>query len=47
MTKAIISIGSNLGDRLHYIEFAFTQIEKLSQTQTIARSSIYETAAIG
>ena len=47
MTKAIISIGSNLGDRLHYLEFAFTQIEKLSQTQTIARSSIYETAAIG
>jgi 2-amino-4-hydroxy-6-hydroxymethyldihydropteridine diphosphokinase len=47
MTKAVISIGSNLGDRLHYLEFAFTQIEKLSQTQTIARSSIYETTAIG
>ena len=47
MTKAIISIGSNLGDRLHYLELAFTQIEKLTQTQIIARSSIYETAAIG
>ncbi|MEN9998085.1 MAG: hypothetical protein RI922_1075 [Bacteroidota bacterium] len=40
-----LSIGSNLGDRLEYLQFAVTEI---SQFSTIEKaSSIYETEAIG
>ncbi len=47
MTKAVISIGSNLGDREQNLLFAFNQIEKLHQTATLAKSEIYETDPIG
>lgn len=42
--KAIISIGSNLGDKGGYLQFALDKITNLPNTQIIKASSIYETA---
>ncbi|MBM3690669.1 MAG: 2-amino-4-hydroxy-6-hydroxymethyldihydropteridine diphosphokinase [Actinobacteria bacterium] len=42
--KAILSIGSNLGDKGGYLQFALDKITNLPNTQIIKASSIYETA---
>jgi 2-amino-4-hydroxy-6-hydroxymethyldihydropteridine diphosphokinase len=44
--KSLISIGSNLGDRIQYIEFAILEIQKIASTRLIAKSSIIETKAL-
>jgi 2-amino-4-hydroxy-6-hydroxymethyldihydropteridine diphosphokinase len=44
MTKVIISIGSNLGDRHQYLQFAVDQIAALPKSLISKISSIYETA---
>lgn len=41
---AIISIGSNLGDRHDYLQFAVDQIAAISKTLITKVSSVYETA---
>lgn len=41
---AIISIGSNLGDRQEYLQFAVDQISAISKTLVTKISSVYETA---
>jgi 2-amino-4-hydroxy-6-hydroxymethyldihydropteridine diphosphokinase len=45
--NVIVSLGSNLGDRLHWISQATDLITKLPQTRVTARSSIYETEPVG
>ncbi|MEN9440199.1 MAG: hypothetical protein RLZ33_275 [Bacteroidota bacterium] len=40
-----LSIGSNLGDRLHYLQFSVNELKSLGSIEKI--SSIYETEAIG
>ena len=47
MTKAVISVGSNLGNRKQNLDFAFSEIEKLVHSKVLAKSGIYETQAIG
>lgn len=47
MTKAVISVGSNLGNRMENIDFAINKIQKLPATDILATSAIYQTAAIG
>lgn len=44
--KSLISIGSNLGNRLHYIKAALGEIQKLASTRLIAKSHILETKAL-
>ncbi len=44
--KSFISIGSNLGDRLQYIETSITEIQTLASTRLIAKSPILETKAL-
>ena len=43
--KSLISIGSNLGNRLQYIESAILEIEKIP-IRILAKSSILETKAL-
>ena len=47
MTKSVISVGSNLGDRKGNLDFALKAISNLPNTEITAVSSIYETAPIG
>ncbi|MEN9692677.1 MAG: hypothetical protein RLZZ330_321 [Actinomycetota bacterium] len=47
MTKSVISVGSNLGDRKHNLDFAFAEISKLPKTEILIVSSIYETSPVG
>ncbi|MBP7282034.1 MAG: 2-amino-4-hydroxy-6-hydroxymethyldihydropteridine diphosphokinase [Leptospiraceae bacterium] len=43
--KSLISIGSNLGDRLQYIERAILEIQKIP-ARILAKSNILETKAL-
>jgi 2-amino-4-hydroxy-6-hydroxymethyldihydropteridine diphosphokinase len=43
MMLTIISLGSNLGDRLSYLQFAVDQIGAIPKTSVTKISSIYET----
>ncbi|MDH3730448.1 MAG: 2-amino-4-hydroxy-6-hydroxymethyldihydropteridine diphosphokinase [Acidimicrobiia bacterium] len=45
MTEAAIGLGSNLGDRMAYLDFGLEGIGRLGEL--VARSSVYETAPIG
>ncbi len=47
MTKAVVAVGSNLGDRQQNLYFAFDEISKLPSTKILSKSSLYETQAIG
>ena len=47
MTKSLIGVGSNLGNRKDNIEFAFMQIKNIPRTKILSVSSLYETEAIG
>lgn len=45
MTEAAIGLGSNLGDRMSFLETGLEGLESLGEL--VARSSVYETAPIG
>jgi 2-amino-4-hydroxy-6-hydroxymethyldihydropteridine diphosphokinase len=47
MTKAVLSLGSNQGDRIKNLDFAFENIGKISQTEILTKSKIFETDPIG
>ncbi len=44
--KLLVSIGSNIGNRLEYIETAISEIQKITSTKLIAKSRILETKAL-
>ena len=46
MVEVIIAVGSNLGDRLSYIQKAGRHLEKLSN-KTIEKASIWESEPVG
>lgn len=47
MNEAFLSIGSNIGDRLYYLEEAVRMLDARSGTSVSAVSSIYETTPVG
>ena len=47
MTKAILSLGSNLGDRVHYINKAINSLENIPKLELLKISSYYETEPHG
>lgn len=47
MNRAFISIGSNIGDRLHHLIEAVRALHANSTSEVLAVSSIYETAPVG
>ena len=42
---AYIGLGSNLGDRLHFLQQAVHQLAALPQTQLLGVSSLYQSTA--
>ncbi len=47
MNKVYVSIGSNIGDRIHYIERAVDALRQADRVNVRAVSSLYETAPVG
>lgn len=47
MTKAVLSLGTNQGDRIKNLELAFENIAEIAQTEILAKSQIFETDPIG
>lgn len=47
MDRVFIGLGSNVGDRLQYLEFALSFIERLPETIIKNISSVYETEPVG
>ena len=47
MTKAYLGLGSNIGERIGYIENALKEIEKIEGTKVIRASRVYETEPWG
>lgn len=47
MSAAFLGLGSNIGERISYIEKALEEIQKIPGTQILALSSIYETEPWG
>jgi 2-amino-4-hydroxy-6-hydroxymethyldihydropteridine diphosphokinase len=47
VTRAYVSLGSNLGDRAGQLAFALEALGGLPETVVAARSSLWETAAVG
>lgn len=47
MTAAWLGLGSNIGDRLGFLQAGKTSVGVLPQTRVIAQSAIYETAPVG
>lgn len=45
--KAIIALGSNLGDRFEYLQSSLNEIGELSETEIVKVSNIYETKPVG
>ncbi len=45
--RSYIALGSNLGDRYHYIAAAVEYIKRLPDTEFIALSPLYETEPVG
>lgn len=45
--QAVISIGSNLGDRLNRLQGAVSALEDTPEVQVVSVSSIYETQPVG
>lgn len=46
MTRAFLSLGSNLGDRLGYLRAATTALGRGPRTRLVAASKVYETAPV-
>ena len=47
MARVFLSLGSNLGDRLHYLQRAVDAIARIPSTKVITTSSVYETEPVG
>ena len=47
MTTAYLAIGSNLGDRLAYLQGALVGLREAPEVEVVAWSRVYETAPIG
>jgi 2-amino-4-hydroxy-6-hydroxymethyldihydropteridine diphosphokinase len=47
MKKAYLGLGSNVGERIGYIERAYAEINKIPFTKIIRSSDIYETEPWG
>ncbi len=47
MTKAILSLGSNLGDRIYYIDKAINSLRNIPKLEVLNISSYYETEPYG
>jgi 2-amino-4-hydroxy-6-hydroxymethyldihydropteridine diphosphokinase len=45
--KAIVALGSNLGDRFDYLQKALTEINEISDTEVLDISNLYETLPVG
>lgn len=45
--KAIVALGSNLGDRFDYLEKALSEINEISDTEVLDISNVYETLPVG
>ncbi len=45
-TRAVLALGSNLGDRKQHLKDALSEIAKLPSTKLLATSSVLETVAI-
>ena len=45
--KAIVALGSNLGDRFDYLQKALTEINEISDTEVLDISNVYETLPVG
>lgn len=46
MTRAFLSLGSNLGDRMGYLQRSVEALERGPVTEVCAVSKVYETAAV-
>lgn len=46
-TVVFLSLGSNIGDRLAWLEMAIAEIKQLPQTNWVAVSTVYETSFVG
>ncbi len=47
MAKVFLSLGSNMGDRLNYLERAFNELAANPQITIVDQSSVYETKPVG
>lgn len=47
MTKAYLGLGSNIGERIGYIEDALSEIKNIKNTNVVKVSSVYETEPWG
>jgi 2-amino-4-hydroxy-6-hydroxymethyldihydropteridine diphosphokinase len=45
--KAIVALGSNLGDRFDYLQKALSEINEISDTEVLDISNVYETLPVG
>jgi len=45
--KAIIALGSNLGDKFNYLQSAVEKINKIKDVEILKISSVYETVPVG
>ena len=45
--KAIVALGSNLGDRLNFLQSAVNEINSLPEVHVFKISSVYETLPVG
>lgn len=45
--KAIVALGSNLGDRFNFLQNAVMEINAISQNRVTHISSVYETLPVG
>ncbi len=47
MSKVVLGLGSNLGDRLENLRFAVDTLRRAPKTQVLAVSRVYETEPVG
>ncbi len=47
MNKAVIALGTNMGDRIGYLNLALRAISRLPNVKIIAGSKVYETEPVG
>ncbi len=47
MTRAYLALGSNLGDRLGYLQLAVDELAAADGVEVVAVSRVYETAPVG
>jgi 2-amino-4-hydroxy-6-hydroxymethyldihydropteridine diphosphokinase len=47
MAKVFLGLGSNVGDRIRFIDNAIDEIEKIQNLKLVKRSFVYETEPWG